>query len=135
MKLVKDTDGVVQKKAKVPPEKHTFDAEFRGYVNLVLSDEEKGLWRTWATTDAPWLVLNDQIRRGVNVSVKQDPKGANALASATQRDPLSPNAGLVVTARAADAEQALSRVLFCLAVLDRTEKWEDTQPIADPDRW
>jgi hypothetical protein len=72
---------------------------------------------------------------GVNLSLKLDPKGGGFLASATQRRADSPNAGLVVTARGRDAATAWGRCLFCLALLGHKERWEDTQPLANPDRW
>ena len=111
------------------------DAPFRGYINVQLTPEEKLVWSSWAATPDVWDALSAQVARGVNFSVKLDPKGSNSLASATQRDGSSVNAGLCVTARGADAGVALSRVVFILGVLDREESWEATQPIADPDRW
>jgi hypothetical protein len=111
------------------------DAPFRGYINVQLTPEEKLAWLSWSATSEVWDALSSQVSRGINCSVKLDPKGSNALASATQRDPASVNAGLCVTARGADAGVALSRVIFILGILDREESWEATQPIADPDRW
>ena len=112
-----------------------YDAPFRGYINLNLSDEQKADWLTWSATDSFWMQLDAFVSDGVNLAIKIDPKGSGFLASATQRREDSPNAGLVVTARGKDASIALSRVVFVLAVLGRKERWEDTQPLADPDRW
>lgn len=112
-----------------------YDAPFRGYVNLQLNDVEKALWEKWSASASVWEVLEASVADGVQISIKLDPKGAGYLASATQRRNNSPNAGLVVTARGKDAGIAWSRVLYCLAVLGRKERWEDTQPVADPDRW
>lgn len=112
-----------------------YDAPFRGYINLNLSKEEKEGYGDWATGTTLWDVLDAQVADGVNVAVKIDPKGEGFLASATQRRFGSPNAGLVVTARARDAATAFGRLVYCLAILSRSEAWEDTQPMADPDRW
>lgn len=112
-----------------------YDAPFRGYINLNLSPEEKDGYAAWAEGGTIWEVLQIQIADGVNVSVKLDPKGQGYLASATQRRSTSPNAGLVVTARAKDAPTCLGRLTYILAILTRDESWEVTQPIADPDRW
>lgn len=111
------------------------DAPFRGYVNLNLRDDQKAAYEAWAASEAFWDTLQGNVERGVVISLKLDPKGTGYLGSATQRDSNSPNAGLVVTARGRDAATALGRTLFCLAILDRHERWEETQPVADPDRW
>ena len=129
------------KNGKERPVKNTgkvgkgYDAPFRGYINLMLTDEQKAHWLKWSETNAFWLQLDAFVSDGVNIAVKVDPKGTGFLASATQRSEASANAGLVVTARGKDASIALSRVVFVLSVLGRKERWEDTQPIADPDRW
>lgn len=111
------------------------NAEFRGYINLSLSDAEKSAWETWSGTPDVWDCLNAQVALGVNLSVKREKGGELFVASATQRDAASANAGLVVTARGRDAGIALTRVLYCLVVLGRSDRWEDTQKVADPDRW
>lgn len=111
------------------------DAVFRGYINLTLSDEQKTAYEAWASSASMWEVLEGSVSDGVNLSLKLDPKGDGYLASATQRRGDSPNAGLVVTARGKDASTAWGRVLYLLAVLGHKERWEDTQPIANPDRW
>lgn len=111
------------------------NAPFRGYINLNLSDEQKGQWAVWSEGGSFWDVLGYHVSDGVNLAVKIDPKGTGYLASATQRREDSPNAGLVVTARGQSPEVALSRVVYCLALLGHKERWEDTQPMADPDRW
>lgn len=111
------------------------DAAFRGYVNLNLSDEQKGQYGAWSQGQGYFEILEASVESGVNLSLKLDPKGGGFLASATQRNPASPNAGLVVTARGRDAVTAWGRVLFILAILSHKPRWEDTQPMADPDRW
>jgi hypothetical protein len=111
------------------------NAAFRGYINLSLSDAEKAEWAAWSTTPDVWECFNAQVASGINLAVKREKGGELFVASATQRDPTSPNAGLVVTARGRDAGIALTRVLWCLVVLSRSERWEDTQPVSDPDRW
>lgn len=111
------------------------DAEFRGYVNYNLSDEQKATYAAWAEGQGYYETLEASVESGVNLSLKLDPKGGGFLASATQRNPASPNAGLVVTARGRDAVTAWGRVVFVLALLSHKPRWEDTQRVADPDRW
>lgn len=111
------------------------DAAFRGYINLSLSDEQKSTYDAWAASQAFWEALAFNIGSGVNLSLKRDKKTGGFQGSATQRDPSSPNAGLCVTARGSSAEVALGRTLFCLTILNHAERWEDIQPLANPDRW
>lgn len=113
----------------------SYDAPFRGYVNINLTPEQKGDFDRWSGEQGPWDTLEEQVGMGVNIALKLDPKGDGFLASATQRRVGSPNAGLVVTARGRTAATAWLRVLFCLHVLAMKPKWEDTQPVSDPDRW
>jgi hypothetical protein len=112
-----------------------YDAPFRGYINLNLSDEQKDAWLKWSESQSFWDALAHHVADGVNLAVKVDPKGTGFLSSATQRREDSPNAGLVVTARGRDAAVALSRCVYCLVVLGHKDRWEETQPLADPDRW
>lgn len=111
------------------------DAAFRGYINLNLSADEKKAYETWASPDVVFGTFERAVVGGVNVAIKVDPRGEGFLASATQRDTSSVNAGLCVTARAGSAVTAFGRLMYCLNILERSESWEDTQPMADPDRW
>jgi len=113
----------------------SYDAPFRGYINLNLSDDQKRAYARWVETASMWEQLEASAADGVHLAVKYSPKEACFLASATQRRVASPNAGLVVTARGKDATTAWGRILYILAVLSKDVKWEATQPMADPDRW
>jgi hypothetical protein len=131
-----DTDGA--KKApsrKSSPLATGYDAEFRGYINLELSEDEKAAFGAWFDAGDFWAVFNAQVAAGINYSVKWQSRQETFLASATQRAESSPNAGLVVTARGRDPMTAFGRAVYCVAILDRTERWEDTQPLANPDKW
>lgn len=112
-----------------------YNAQFRGYINLVLSPDQKAAFDLWATSASVLDALDTMAGDGVHLTVKWDAKAKCYLASGTQRREDSPNAGLVVTARADNATKALFRLLYCLVVLSHAERWEDTQPMADPDRW
>lgn len=111
------------------------DAEFRGYINVDLSVEQKGQYPAWAASGSYWEALQGFTEAGVNISLKRERKTGGYVASGTQRDPASVNAGLCVTARAKNASDALGRLLFILTYLSHADRWEDTQPVADPDRW
>lgn len=112
-----------------------YDAPFRGYINLNLSPEEKQAYVKWAEGASFWDQFSAFVRDGVNISVKYEAKADTFLCSATQRRESSPNAGLVVTARGGNPDIALTRCVYCLVLLAHSERWEDTQPVADPDRW
>lgn len=126
-------------KARTPKQQgkvgESYDATFRGYINVALSDEQKEAFGKWGASSSVWEILEASVSDGVNLSLKLDPKGDGYLASATQRRVGSPNAGLVVTARGKDASTAWGRCLYILAILSHKERWEDTQPLANPDRW
>lgn len=111
------------------------EADFRGYINLNLSAEQKANFEAWSTSASLWDVFEAQVADGVHLAVKIDRKSQGFFCSATQRRASSPNAGLVVTARAKTAVVAWGRCLFILAILSHSERWEDVQPLADPDRW
>lgn len=112
-----------------------YDAAFRGYINLNLTDEQKEAWSSWAETSHPAAWLESAVADGVNIALRLDAKSGGFLASATQRREDSPNAGLCCTARARDPHAALSRLLYCIALLSEGETWEKVQPLANPDRW
>lgn len=111
------------------------DATWRGYVNVDLSAEQKREFDDWSHTTEPWDVLEEVGCAGVVVTVKVDKGGTAFMASATQRDPLSVNAGLCVTARASTAGKALFRLFYILHLLGPSTDWSAHHPVADPDRW
>jgi len=130
-----DQDGKDKSTPKQGALGESFDAPFRGYINLNLTDEQKATFDPWANSLAPLEALEAFVADGINLSLKFEPKFGGFLASATQRRMGSTNAGLVVTARGREAGTALWRCLFCLTILSHKERWEDTQPLANPDRW
>lgn len=111
------------------------DAVFRGYINLDLTPKEKELYEAWSNSASFWEALEAQTGVGVNISLKRELKQGGFFASGTQRDPKSPNAGLVVTARGRTAVTAFGRLLYCLTLLSHAQSWEEIKPLADPDRW
>ena len=129
-----DKDGKERPARKQGEMGTDWDAPFRGYINLDLDAGAKAKYPAWAESQAFWEALEYNTAAGVNFSLKWEIKKACFLASGTQRNPASPNAGLVVTARGRDAATAWGRLLYCLTILNRNERWEVTQPLADPDR-
>jgi len=111
------------------------DAAFVGYINVTLTEDEKAGHGSWEKGGGLWETFGYSVADGVNVSIKREVKTGGYLASATQRRPSSPNAGLCVTARAKEPALALSRLLYTLDILNRSEHWTDTAAVANPDRW
>lgn len=130
-----DTDGKDKPTKKSGTLGEGYDAAFRGYVNINLTAEQKAAFDKWSGSASVTETLNAAVADGVNLSLKYEAKAKTFLASGTQRREGSPNAGLVVTARGSEPQKAFLRLLFTLAFLSRTPRWEDTQPVADPDRW
>lgn len=112
-----------------------YEAPFRGYVNVNLSEADRRDFDVWEQTTAVWDVLEAAAADGIRVSVKWSPKEKCFVGSATQLRSGSPNAGLVVTARGRTAGKAFSRALYCVFFLGTEKPWEVKVPIADPDRW
>lgn len=112
-----------------------YNASFRGYLNYTATELEKANFDVWAGSQSLWDTLAFEVLDGVNLALKYDPKNRCCLASATQRREGSVNAGLCVTARASEPWKAFARLLFLLAILSKGERWEDTVPLAQSDRW
>jgi hypothetical protein len=110
-------------------------AEWRGYVNVDLTPQQKEQFDDWTHTDEPWLVLEGSVSGGCTVSIKQDSNGAGYLACCTQRRAASVNAGYCLTARAHDPGKALLRLLFTLVCLGVDDEWILKGRVSDPDRW
>lgn len=110
-------------------------ADWRGYVNVDLSNAQKREHDDWAQTGEAWEVLDDVLATGCVLSLKTNPGAGGYLASLTQRNPTSVNAGLCVTARARTAGVALTRVLYIVQFLGVHNDWAASHPPADPDRW
>lgn len=111
------------------------NASFRGYINVQLDDAQKKSFAQWSESASIWDLFGAVVDDGVNIAVKKDAKSEGFIASATQRRESSPNAGLCVTARAGEPVKAWLRLLYVLQLLSHAERWEDVQPMADPDRW
>lgn len=135
MRTDKDSDGKSKPAGKPGKVGTVDDAAFRGYINVDLTADEKARYPSWAVPETVFAVFEAAVACGVNVSVKRERKVDGFLASATQRDPGSVNAGLCVTARAKEAVSSFGRLMFILDILTRSESWEDTAPMANPDRW
>jgi len=111
------------------------DAQWRGYVNVVVSDALKAQFDDWARTDEPWVLLGELATSGCVVSVKAGSDAGTFLATITQRTAGHVNAGLCISARAGEAGKALFRALFCVSIMGPDPDWSAFGRVADPDRW
>ena len=110
-------------------------ADWRGFINVNLSDGEKKLFTDWMETDDPWDAFAEVVSSGAQVAVKTNQGDGGFMASITQRNPAHVNAGLCVTARAATPGKALFRALYLVRKLGVDKDWSAGQKPADPDRW
>lgn len=118
-----------------PSKNGLVQAEWRGYVNVSLSAQQKADYDAWAHTEDVWLALAEAVQGGSQLGLKFVPGEGTFLASLTQRTAGHVNGGLCVTARSTTADKALWRVLFLYRVLGSEGPWEAVQGMADPDRW
>lgn len=111
------------------------DATWRGFVNVDLTAGQKSQFEDWVKTGEAWDILDAVVRSGASVGIKRDNGSGGFMASITQRNPDSVNAGLCVTARSSEVGKALFRCLFLVAVVGVEADWTAGRPVADPDRW
>jgi len=118
----------------VAPRMEHYNADFKGYINVNLSEEQRDQLPAWLEGTDISQLCKAWCATGIVLSMKLDPKTGNFMASATQRNEQSQNAGLAVTARANYPTKALHRLLYILGILGQG-RWEDVQSMADPDHW
>lgn len=110
-------------------------AEWRGFINVNLDASQKSQFDDWVASGDPVEIMADAVASGCHIAIKLNQDGGGFMASITQRNPASVNAGLAVTARSGEAWKALYRALFLVAVLGVDADWGKGQAPADPDRW
>lgn len=134
MKRSTKVENGLRESEQPAPRMDHYNAAFRGYINLNLSDEQKDLMPAWLEASDMEEEIRTWCLEGCVLSMKLDPKTGNYVASGTQRDEHNPNAGLAVTARAGHPVKALYRLLYVLSILGHAS-WQEVHPMADPDRW
>lgn len=111
------------------------DVVWRGYVNVTLTAEQKEDFDVWWSRGDFWQGLEDAVRSGCTVSLKEDKAGGGVLCSVTQRRSGHVNAGLCVTARGGTAATALGRGVYQVCLVGLDADWESVGSLVDPDRW
>jgi len=115
--------------------RQTGESVWRGFINVNLNPSQKAQFEDWLLSGDVWVVLAEAVGAGCHVALKKNPAGGGFLASITQRNPLHQNTGLCITARSSEAEKALFRAVYLVAVLGVDADWAQGQAPADPDGW
>lgn len=93
--------------------KKTDFPEFKGYVNYVLSDENKAVFSSWDIDDHDlWLLVAGHNQCGYKLSVSFNPKNDTFNATYMCNDTSSPNAGFCLSAFAPDWYNAVKILAF-----------------------
>lgn len=119
----KDVSDAVRDTAHIEPQKR-YTAQWRAFVNVQLSTHDKEGFVTWANENNFFDVMDAHTALGRKFSVNLDPKGNCYTAFVLERDVLSPNAGLMLSARANSSSMALWRLLYILETVLADGKWE-----------
>jgi len=121
-------------RAKVEAKLSEKDADFLGFLNVNLSDEEKAQFASWVSSAPVGELLTDLLDDGNVVSLKQDKKGKGYAAAITQRWAGSPNAGYCINMRADEPVKALTRMLFVVSVV-LGEDWKESNALRGDSDW
>lgn len=95
----------------------SYNAEFKGFVNVELSETDKATFGKWSEQVDFWQVVQFFIDDGNVFSLKVDQRSGGYSAAATQRRDDSVNAGLCINMRAGTAVKALMRLVFVLSTV------------------
>lgn len=110
------------------------DAEFQGFINVTLSDEEKREFVEWVETIDLGALLASMLDEGNVLSVKQDKKGKGYASAITSRWAGSVNAGWCVNMRAGDPTTAIQRVVFVVSVILGMD-WQQSNLLRGENDW
>lgn len=102
---------IMAAKAKVQPKADK--AEFKGFVNYVLNDADKGLYEKWDIDDHDlWLLVAGHNQCGYKLSVSFNQQNDSFSATYMCNDAASPNAGYCLSAFAPDWYNCLKILAF-----------------------
>lgn len=106
-------------------------AEFRGFFNYSLNDEQKADCKTWIRKEEEVAIgIQDSIASGYKVSVGLDSKGVGYQASMQCNNVKDANAGLCLSAYANNWYDALAVLMFKhIVILEKT--WEENEQPQD----
>jgi len=111
-----------------------YTAEFKRFANVELNADDKERFIVWASANNFFEVMEKHASRGRTLNVKRDFKQQCYLATSLERDTLSPNAGVMVSARGRTPDMAQWRLLYILDSFFDGKQWESYVDISD-DKW
>ena len=114
--------------------KTRWKAKFTEYVNFTPSDAQKERFALWISEHNLWDELADAMDKGIRVSWEWDDYNSCYQASAFCKDMDSVNAGRVCTARGAEQDTALSRLMWYISD-DFPEDWKGKTKNVPKDVW
>lgn len=98
---------------KAPAQRKSGPVEFKGFVNYVLSEEDKTAFKAWDVDDHDlWLLLATDIQIGYKLSVSYNKQNDTFSATYMCNDPGSQNAGYCLSAFAPDWYNAVKSLVF-----------------------
>ena len=99
--------------AKAKVEGKTPASEFKGFVNYVLTEDDKAGYNAWGLDDHDlWLLLTADIQAGYKFSCSYNKQNDTFSATYMCNDALSPNAGYCLSAFAPDWYNAVKSLIY-----------------------
>jgi len=111
-----------------------FNAPYKGFINFNPSQAQKEDFSEWADSTDFWETLYTHLRLGRKFNCALDKDGKTFCASLMERDKLSPNAGLIATARGLRPDVAAWRLFYYVGELF-PQDWNALFSIDQEDRW
>jgi hypothetical protein len=91
------------------------DVNFAGWANYTIPDDARGGFNEWAVSDEFLLDMDEVVANGIKLSVGLDKDGRTYAATAFDRNPNSPNAGMMTSQRSGTAWRATAKLVFAIA--------------------
>jgi len=133
-KTSKNDAGISRENNTVGNEALRYTADFKRFANVELNADDKEHFIVWASANNFFEVMEKHGKKGRTLNVKRDFKQQCYLATSLERDNLSSNAGVMVSARARTPDMALWRLLYILDAFFDGKEWESYVDISD-DKW
>jgi len=106
---------------KKPLTDNRWAAEFVGWVNMEIADDQRSEFELWAQGTDVWGLLDTYTATGHKFTTSYDDANVAHVASVFCRNETSPNAGLMVSQRSGSVGRALLKLLFLLE--GRPDAW------------
>lgn len=111
-------DNLVLREIAGMPKTETKQSEWRGFVDVKLTQDEKEKFAAWDVQDGDlWVFMADSIASGHKLSLTYNKQNDQYVASFTGQQEKGSNAGLTLSAYAKDWYDAIRVLVFKHAVL------------------